>query len=166
MHRSCGHRDFWIQHFYPQPGDSTDEPMNQHTKSAIDAVILGCDRGNTALDEWRRWRADNPSAALTECFDWILEGQLTKYNDSLATDAQIIADTENPSAAFFADSMDMYTLDITIIGTALGQLVDEGSVDTSAKQFVEVALKRQSHPAAKVQPTETIDLIREAVNAG
>ena len=140
--------------------------MNQETKSAIDSILLGCDRGNMARDEFRRWRADNPTAPLTDHFDRILQGQLPSYNQSLTTDAQIVADTEDPDSAFFAEGMDMYTLDITIIGSALTQLVDEGSIDASAKQHVEIALTRQSHPTARVLPQETLDLIRDALNAG
>ena len=139
--------------------------MNKETKSAIDDVLMGCDRGNMAMDEWRSWRSENPKADLTECFDWILQGELSSYNESLATDEQIQTDINNPDAAFFAESMDMYTLDITIIGSALTQLIDEGRVDASAKPYIDVALKRQSHPSARVQPQESLDLIRAAINA-
>ena len=40
----------------------------------------------------------------------------------------------------------MFTLDATIIATALGQLLDEGRIDAEAKPYVRVAIHRQMHP--------------------
>jgi hypothetical protein len=39
----------------------------------------------------------------------------------------------------------IFTLDTTVIGTALGQLIDEGYIDAEAKPYVQVAIKRQLH---------------------
>jgi hypothetical protein len=45
-----------------------------------------------------------------------------------------------------ADDYDIFTIDTTVIATALGQLLDEGHVDVEAKPYVQVAIKRQLHP--------------------
>ena len=139
--------------------------MTESYKSALDAILMGCDRGNMAMNEWRSWRAQSPDRPMVDCFNWILAGELHNYNETLATDEQISFDVKNPEFTFFAEQMDMYTLDITIIASALTQLVDEGTVDESAKQYIEVALKRQSHPEARVHSQEIIDSIRKAIFA-
>jgi hypothetical protein len=45
-----------------------------------------------------------------------------------------------------ADAYDTFTLDTTVIATALGQLLDEGRIDAEAKPYVRVAVTRQLHP--------------------
>jgi len=115
-------------------------------ETADEDAPFGSDEGWTAYYEWHDWRAENPSAPLLDCFSWFLDGRLDEYNDSLLEDGQIAADIENPEKAFLADSFDMFTLDTTVIGTALGQLIDEGLIDAAAKSYVQVAVSRQLHP--------------------
>lgn len=107
---------------------------------------FGSDEGWTAYYEWRQWREDNPSSPLTECFSWFLDGRLEEYNDSICTDAQIAADLQEPDGAFMSEAFDVFTLDATVIGTALGQLIDEGVIDANAKPYVHVAIARQLNP--------------------
>ncbi len=108
---------------------------------------FGSDEGHDAYYEYRAWRRRYPDAPLTECLTWIVRGRLDEYNDELYSDAQVQRDLADPEAAFLADDYDVFTLDATIIATALGQLLDEGQIDAAAKPYVRVALGRQLHPA-------------------
>ena len=84
---------------------------------------------------------------LTACLAWIMEGEnLKNYTEELCAIEVITRDIENPEGAFLADAYDMFTLDTTVIASALGQLLDEGRIDAEAKPFVHVAIKRQLHP--------------------
>ena len=107
---------------------------------------FGSDEGNDAYYEWRNWREKNPNKELIECFSWVLDGRLDDYNESLITDERIDKDIEDPGSSFLSDGYDVFTLDATIIATALGQLLDEGKIDNNAKPFINIAIKRQSHP--------------------
>ena len=102
--------------------------------------------GWDAYYEWRRWRADNPNNELKDCIAWIESDRLDEYNESLDSDVQIERDIESPDDAFMAEGFDIFTLDTTIIATGLGQLIDEGKIDTSAKPYLMVAVSRQLHP--------------------
>lgn len=114
-----------------------------------DTAPFGSDEGNTAYFEFRRWRVDHPDADLIACFDWILEGKLGEYTDRLLNDTSIakLAAGDETEALLGLSYPDVFTLDATIIATALAQLADEGRVDPEAKPYVRVALQRQSHPA-------------------
>jgi uncharacterized protein YfeS len=125
---------------------------------------FGSDEGSDAYYEWREWRQEDPSASLSECFRWILDGDLSSYNQSLCSDAQIEADIENPDGAFLADHYDIFTLDTTIIATALGQLMDEGKIDADAKPYVNVAIRRQLHPGVANYDPETLKAIQRVVD--
>jgi len=129
-----------------------------------EAAPFGSDEGSQAYYEWRSWRQANPKAPLTECFDWILCGNLNAYNESLASDAQIEKDVANPSEAFLGDQYDMFTLDTTIIASGLGQLMDEGRIDPDAKPFLRVAIQRQRNPKAGHYVASTLDAIARVVN--
>jgi uncharacterized protein YfeS len=107
---------------------------------------FGSDEGHDAYYEFRDWRQRNRKKNLTACLWWIMEGKLKKYNEDLCSDEAIERDLEDPDEAFLADSYDMFTLDATVIATALGQLLDEGRIDVEAKPYVRVAVKRQLHP--------------------
>ncbi|MEM7084211.1 MAG: molybdate metabolism regulator [Pseudomonadota bacterium] len=126
---------------------------------------FGSDEGAESYYEFRNWRLDRPDRPLTECFNWILAGQLEQYNDSLCSDEQVVQDLKNPGAAFMADSYDMFTLDVTIIATALSQLMDEGKIDSSAKPYVQVALTRQKNPAVGFFELPTLIAIERVVGA-
>ena len=75
-----------------------------------------------------------------------MEGKLKNYTEDLCSDEAIERDLEAPDEAFLADAYDMFTLDTTVIATALGQLLDEGRIDADAKPYVRVAIRRQLHP--------------------
>jgi uncharacterized protein YfeS len=108
---------------------------------------FGSDEGHDAYYEFRAWRLRNKTENLTACLAWIMQGEeLRNYNDDLCSDATIERDVQNPREAFLADNYDMFTLDATVLATALGQLLDEGRIDPEAKPYVRVAIKRQLHP--------------------
>jgi uncharacterized protein YfeS len=107
---------------------------------------FGSDEGHDAYYDFREWRQRNKDKKLTACFAWIMQGEeLKNYNDELCSDEAIDRDLQNPDEAFLADAYDIFTLDTTVIATALGQLLDEGRIDAEAKPYVRVALKRQLH---------------------
>jgi uncharacterized protein YfeS len=105
---------------------------------------FGSDEGWEAYYAWRDWREENPEDSIVNCLDWICCGRLQEYNSNLTEESQIREDAENPEAAFLADSNDVFTLDAAIIATCLGQLMDEGLIEFSAKPFLNVAIARQS----------------------
>jgi uncharacterized protein YfeS len=108
---------------------------------------FGSDEGATAYDEFRHWREQNKTENLTVCLAWIMQNEdLQDYNEKLCSDEVIEQDIENPDQAFLADDYDIFTLDTTVIATALGQLLDEGYIDADAKPYVQVAIKRQLNP--------------------
>ena len=157
--------------------DPLNEPETAHARARelmVEPLFWGCvdeaapfgsDEGSEAYCEWRNWREENPDAPLIQCFNWILDGQLEAYNETLASDAQIEIDAANPDDAFLADHYDMYTLDTTIIATGLGQLMDEGKIDPDAKPFMHVAIKRQRNPKAGLYEALTLDAITRVVDA-
>ena len=106
---------------------------------------FGSDEGFDAYYEFRHWRADNPDQPLTACFSWIMDGRLSEYNAALHDDASVTRDLAEPDDAFLAEHFDMFTLDATVMATALGQLLDEGTIDADAKPYVRVAVQRQLH---------------------
>ncbi|MEO7101269.1 MAG: molybdate metabolism regulator [Luteolibacter sp.] len=107
---------------------------------------FGSDEGWDAYYEWRSWRSENPTSEIKECMAWILSGRLDEYNESLYSDTQVETDIESPDDAFLSEEFGIYTLDTTIIATGLGQLIDEGKIDESAKPYLRVAVSRQLHP--------------------
>ena len=135
-----------------------------------DAAPFGSDEGNTAYFEFRAWRADHPDANLVECIDWILQGKLDRYTEQLLDDdriAKLVSGDETESIDLgYADA---FTLDATMIATALAQLADEGRVDPEAKPYVRVALRRQLHPTVVAQWQRHADerrrLLEEAARA-
>ena len=130
-----------------------------------EAAPFGSDEGFDAYYEWRDWREENSSAKLTDCLNWICDGQLSKYTMELASDKQVEVDVESPDGAFLSNQFDIFTLDTTMIATGLGQLLDEGTIDTSAKQFILVAIQRQRNPSLGHYEASTLDAIERVVNA-
>ena len=157
--------------------DPFNEPETAHTRArelmaeslfwdcVDEAAPFGSDEGSEAYYEWRTWREENPGAPLVQCFNWILDGQLNAYNEALASEAQVEVDATNPDESFLADHYDIFTLDTTIIATGLAQLMDEGTIDTDAKPFMNIAIKRQRHPMVGHYDASTLDAIARVVDA-
>lgn len=70
---------------------------------------------------------------------------LAAYTDAVASPARLQQLVADPRVD---DWYEIFTLDISIIATVLGQFVDKGVVDASALPFLQRALNRQSHYAA------------------
>lgn len=139
--------------------DPFNEPETAHPKArelmteeffwdcADEEAPFGSDEGHDAYHEFRQWRQQNKKKKLIDCLAWIMQGEdLKNYNEKLYSNEVIERDLRNPDEAFLADGYDMFTLDTTIIATALGQLLDEGRIDAEAKPYVRVAIQRQLHP--------------------
>jgi len=132
---------------------------------------FGSDEGADAYCEYRRWRADNPTLDLTACVDWILGGKLNAFDDSLADVDTLEASDLSAQSFGYGDA---FTLDATIIATVLGQLVDEGRIDSEAKPFAYVAIARQSHPRILAEYEESVanerrgilEVIRHVIEVG
>jgi uncharacterized protein YfeS len=108
---------------------------------------FGSDEGHDAYYEFRDWRRGNPDKPLVECLSWILCDRLDEYNEALCADEQVERDLAEPEDAFLGEHFDLFTLDATVIATALGQVLDEGRIDADAKPYIRVAIKRQLHPS-------------------
>jgi uncharacterized protein YfeS len=113
-----------------------------------DTSPFGSDEGNTAYHEFIRWRESYPSANLIDCFHWMLEGKLDQYTDELLEDNAIakVATGDEKAGLIGLNFGTVFTLDATIIATALAQLATEGRIDPEAKPYALVAVPRQLHP--------------------
>lgn len=159
--------------------DPFNEPQQAHLKArelmpeeffwdcSDEDAPFGSDEGWDAYYEWRSWREDNPDKELKHCIAWIVSDRLDEYNETLYSDAQIDADIESPDGAFMAEGFDIFTLDTTIIASGLGQLIDEGKIDTTAKPYLLVAVSRQSHPkiCGSEERRVILDAVRRVINA-
>jgi len=135
--------------------DPWNEPSHRHPRAielmrnplfwdcVNELAPFGSDEGADAYIEYRTWRTDNPGSNLIDCVSWILGGKQAGYNESL-TKETVIQNSDESAVEF--DYSDAFTLDATIIATVLGQLVDEGRIDSEAKPFAQLAIRRQSHP--------------------
>ncbi len=110
---------------------------------------FGSDEGDTALAEYRDWRKEHPKTPTLECLRWTIESvgemDFSDYNKTLLNPETIHTQLEDPN---FDDQQFIYTLDISIIATGFGQLVDEGKIDAENKPIIQLALNRQKIWAA------------------
>jgi hypothetical protein len=111
-----------------------------------ESTPFGSDEGNDAYYEWRSWRDDNPETGLLECFDSILSGELSEF-----------------ALDYESENWDPFTLDMTLIVTGLGQLMDEGRIDADAKPIIEIAIKRQRIPGSGSLDSYTLDAIARVI---
>src|SRR6476660_1063522 len=87
---------------------------------ADEEAPFGSDEGHDAYYEFREWRRRNKGKNLTACLAWIMQGaDLNDYNDGLCSGEAIERDLADPDGAFLANAYDMFTLDATVITTAL-----------------------------------------------
>jgi uncharacterized protein YfeS len=112
---------------------------------ADELAPFGSDEGDTALAEFRDWRRENPKAPVLDCLKWTIESvgemDFAKYDDTLLADALIQEQIEDDE---FDDQQYIFTLDVSVIATGFGQLVDEGKIDPTAKPVIRRAIDRQS----------------------
>lgn len=106
---------------------------------------FGSDEGHTALCEFRKWRKKNKKISVGYCIVWVIEsvGEFDDYDDyneeNLVDELKIKSQIDNDE---FDDQQYIFTLDSSVIATALGQLVDEGLIEVDYKYFVQVAINR------------------------
>ncbi|WP_396636912.1 hypothetical protein [Maribacter sp. R77961] len=113
--------------------------------SCIDELgPFGSDEGDMALSEFRDWKKENPRKKTYECLKWTIEGVSEKgisdYNEKILDRALIQSQLDDDN---FDDSQYIYTVDISVIATGFGQLVDEGKIDEKNKPLIQLAIDRQ-----------------------
>ena len=100
---------------------------------------FGSDEGDMALAEYRDWRIEHPDIPTIAALKWVIESvgemELEAYNRELISEQEVIAQGK--------ENYDVWLLDISIIATGFGQLVDEGRIDEENKPIIQVALDRQ-----------------------
>ncbi|GGH83236.1 uncharacterized protein YfeS [Filimonas zeae] len=105
---------------------------------------FGSDEGDCALAEWRDWRKSNPTTPSIECLKWTIEsvGEMlwNQYNTALLDKELLFNQIADGN---FDDNQYIYTLDISVIATGFGQLVDEGMIDPANKPLIQLAIDRQ-----------------------
>ena len=113
--------------------------------SCIDELApFGSDEGDMALSEFRDWKKDNPNKETYECLKWTIEGvsekSLAEYNETILDKSLIQSQLDDDD---FDDQQYIYTVDISVIATGFGQLVDEGKIDSKNKPIIQLAIDRQ-----------------------
>ena len=105
---------------------------------------FGSDEGDLALAEFRDWRLGNPELPTLECLKWVIESvgemKFEDYNAKLLERSRIREAIDDPG---FNDEQYIRTLDISVIATGFGQLVDEGIIETANKPVIQLAIDRQ-----------------------
>ncbi len=104
---------------------------------------FGSEEGWASLATFRKWRAKHPNESLRKCLEWIIDGwSPVPYDDTMLDNTLVYRQLHDEEMHH-----EVNELDLTIISTALGQLIFEGSIDDDAKPLVRLALARQSLPA-------------------
>lgn len=105
---------------------------------------FGSDEGDTALSEFREWRKENPTTEIFECLKWTVESiwekDIEEYNETIIDKSLIESQLEDDE---FDDHYYIFTVDISVIATGFGQLVDEGKIDQKNKAIIQLAIDRQ-----------------------
>ncbi|WP_303318801.1 hypothetical protein Q4Q34_04920 [Flavivirga abyssicola] len=109
-----------------------------------DLAPFGSDDGDMALSEFRDWKKANPNTDTYECLKWTIEGvsekNLTEYNENILDRTLIKPQIKDNN---FNDQHYIFTVDISVIATGFGQLVDEGKIDEKNKPIIQLAIDRQ-----------------------
>ncbi|MDO5978942.1 hypothetical protein [Flavivirga spongiicola] len=112
--------------------------------SIDDLAPFGSDDGDMALSEFRDWKKNNPKTETYECLKWTIEGvfekNLAEYNEKILDRTLIKSQIEDDD---FNDQHYIFTVDISVIATGFGQLVDEGKIDKKNKPLIQLAIDRQ-----------------------
>jgi len=105
---------------------------------------FGSDEGDTALAEYRRWKKENPNIPTFECLRWTIEdvseSSLSDYNEANLGRTLIKSQIEDD---LYDDEQYIFTVDISVIATGFGQLIDEGKIDEKNKSLIQLAINRQ-----------------------
>lgn len=126
---------------------------------------FGSDEGDTALAEFRDWKKANPTLPTYECLKWTIESvgeiKIEEYNEKILDPQLIKAQLEDPA---FDDQQYIFTLDVSVIATGFGQLVDEGKIDEKNKPLIQLAIDRQKIWAELVEDWDYTDEYTERLN--
>ena len=105
---------------------------------------FGGEYGNTALNEFREWRAKNKKKSITKflkvSIEEIGEIEFKEYTVKLLdqrTIGNLLTDEDYDADQLFDG------LDTTIIAVGFAQLIDEGKIDQDAKRLIRIAIERQ-----------------------
>ncbi|MFK7933088.1 MAG: hypothetical protein AB8G22_06225 [Saprospiraceae bacterium] len=124
---------------------------------------FGSDEGDMALSEYRRWRENHPNSPIYDCMKWVIEDvgemKIDAYNKKLL-DRKLIS--SYIKGEFFEH--DLFTLDISVIATGFGQLVDEGKIDKQIKPLIQIAITRQKIWSDLAATLEDWDHSEEYIN--
>lgn len=105
---------------------------------------FGSDEGDMALAEFREWRAENKEESLLTCLRWVIESlsdyDFEDFTPKLLDISRIKSELENDD---FDDYQEHYVIDISVMATGFGQLVDEGKIDEEAKPIIQLSIDRQ-----------------------
>ena len=109
-----------------------------------DITPYGHGYGDTALNEFREWRAKNKRKSITHFLKQTIEevGEMdpkdytVKLLDQKAI-GTLLTDEEYDVEQFF-DGLDM-----SLIAAGFAQLIDEGKIDQDAKRYIRIAIERQ-----------------------
>ncbi len=105
---------------------------------------FGSDEGDLALSEFRDWKKENPNEPIYDCIKWVIEDltekPISEYNEQIINRELIKSQVDDED---FDDEYYLFTVDISVIATGFGQLVDEGKIDESIKPIIQRAITRQ-----------------------
>lgn len=111
---------------------------------ADELAPFGSDEGDTALAEFRDWRRGRSRTPLIECLKWTIESvgemEFSEYSDAILAESLI---SEQIADRDFDDQQYIFTVDVSLLATGFGQLIDEGRIDASAKPIISRAIARQ-----------------------
>ncbi len=115
--------------------------------SCIDELApFGSDEGDMALAEFRDWKKENPNSPTYECLQWTIESvselNISEYNENILDKGLIRKQITDDD---FDDYQYIFTVDISVIATGFGQLVDEGKIDERNKPIIQLAINRQKN---------------------
>ncbi|MEM1325913.1 MAG: hypothetical protein AAGI23_08165 [Bacteroidota bacterium] len=105
---------------------------------------FGSDEGDIALIDYRAWRSKYKVLSLLACLKWVIEDlaeiNLTDYNENLLDEKLLESQIADKN---FNDHYHIYVVDVSVMATGFGQLVDEGKIDEEGKPIIQLAIDRQ-----------------------
>ncbi len=137
--------EYGINQEYAHPRSIELIPEEFFWSGIDDFAPFGSDEGDMALAEYRDWKVNNPNSPIYDCIKWTIEdvGEMLidDYNEELLDRELVKSQVEDEE---FDDEQYLFTLDISVIATGFGQLVEEGKIDGNIKPFLLIAIERQA----------------------
>ena len=105
---------------------------------------FGSDEGDLALAQFRDWRKENPGEPTYAYLKWTIESvseqDISHYNKAILDDELLQSQIDDED---YDDGQYIFTVDVSVIATGFGQLVDEGRIDEQNKAIIQLAIDRQ-----------------------